>query len=49
MGLPYDANLFPQAGAVLCAWESTPLSIASAVRVLAGEADAMGVSPVSLG
>ena len=49
MGLPYDANLFPQAGAVLCAWESTPLSIASAVRVLAGDADAQGVSPVSLG
>lgn len=49
MGLPYDANLFPQAGAILCAWESTPLSIASSVRVLSGEIEARGVSPVSLG
>lgn len=48
MGLPYDADLFPQAGAILCAWESTPLSVTSAVRVLAGEIEARGVSPVSL-
>ena len=45
---PYDLRCFPEVPTYLCAYEYTPLSVASVVRVLRGEVRATGCLPVTI-
>ncbi|HEV7127897.1 MAG TPA: hypothetical protein VGN32_10695, partial [Ktedonobacterales bacterium] len=45
---PYDASALPELGTLLLTYEYTAPALAAAVRVLFGEAPALGHAPVTL-
>ena len=45
---PYDINLFPEIDNYICAYEYTPLAVATLIRYLNGEFTAKGVLPIAL-
>jgi beta-N-acetylhexosaminidase len=48
LGSPYDLSMFTNISTIICAYEYTPLSTESLIKVLTGEAEAMGRLPVEL-
>lgn len=46
--IPYDINSFEEVPSYICAYEYTPLSVKSVIKVLSGEINAQGELPIKL-